>query len=106
MTSVYNFPRFGPWELMVRTANRQTRSISGLVISCPVATHQHLAWVTNPLRAPQVTGGGGSLFFFFMVSHLAEVFLWVLSMAVTGLMHQKGSHLGHCSCSGKTHAYP
>jgi hypothetical protein len=62
MTSVCNFPLFNPWELMVKTANRQTRSISSLVISCPVATPKHLSWVAKPLRDPQVTGGGGSFF--------------------------------------------
>jgi hypothetical protein len=63
MTSVCNFPLFNPWELMVKTANRQTRSISSLVISCPVATPQSLSWVNNPLSDPQVTGGGKSFFF-------------------------------------------
>jgi hypothetical protein len=36
---------------------------------------------------------------------LAEVSSWVPSMAVTGLLHKRGSHLGRHSCSGKTQAY-
>jgi hypothetical protein len=41
-----------------------------------------------------------------VVGHPAEVISQVPSMAVTGLMHGRNSHLGHHSCSGKTQAYP
>jgi hypothetical protein len=104
------FLGFGPLGTNSKES-QQTRSISGLLILCPLVTFQHSSWIVNPLRAPQVTGGSGVSFFSlvgdeFMVRNLAEVFSWVPSMAVTGLMHQRGSHVGHHSHSRETQAYP
>jgi hypothetical protein len=52
--------------------------------------------------SPSFWGGSNGV----TVDRPAKVSSWAPSMTVTGLMHWRGSHLGHCSYSGKTQAYP